>query len=179
MFEHTIPEDKIHNSGVRARQQKQVAKGLSSSTAGTRQRLHAGNRTWFGNLKFLPSVASFLQQGYTPQTYPLGSEEALDEWSPEWICIIDVGTAIQGPRPQTHGRWQILSACGRGLKLAKPSSSGPSTSVYRWLITWIQKLASNCSSLLLDVYSLRLLAYKNLLPKLANFFFLCCARWRR
>lgn len=110
----------------------------------------------------LPPVTSFLQQGYALQTYPPGSKGSPEWWSPGWICIIDMGTDIQGPSPQTHGRWQILSACGRGLKLAKPSSSGPSTSVYRWLITWIQKLASDCSSFLLDVYRLRLLAYKDL-----------------
>lgn len=90
--------------------------------------------------------------------------EFLDE-----MCIVDL--VIIMTRSKASNLWGIgigfLYENESGSNLAKHSSSGPSKSVCKWL-TSISK-SSNYSFLLHDIYSLRLLVFRDVLPRLGNF----------
>lgn len=82
------------------------------------------------------------------------------------MYIIDVVTAIQGPKPQTREKWQRHSPVGQPRSWQSCSSS-PSVSVYRGLIVvyknWkLQLPPAGCS------YRFRLLVHRDDLWSLAN-----------
>lgn len=175
MFERIILEDRIHDSGVRARQQQQ------QGAEGSHLQLQAPGRDYTLGIEHGLETWSLAPSNILPPARlrppSLPSREQRKPWMNE---VQDGSVLLTWAQPHKD---QGLKSMGDGNSFphvgeawnwqSLPSSSGPSTSVYRWLITWIQKLASNCSSLLLDVYSLRLLAYKDLLPRLADFSLRC------
>lgn len=58
-------------------------------------------------------------------------EEALREWSSEWICIVHMGVAIsRTPRPQTHRKLaKLVPTWARFKRNGKASFPGPNSKV--------------------------------------------------
>ena len=104
------------------------------------------------------------QQPFLSELSGVGAEKVLSEWSPQWVCIVDVGIAIT--RTNTLDPWETGQAFlhmgqdlnGQSLLLAKVSPDYHSLCV--------QKLATAASSSWTLSYSPRLFVYRGLLMRL-------------
>lgn len=100
------------------------------------------------------------------------AEEAFSEcvksrWSAEWMCIVDRVWPYQGP--------QCLRPLGMAKRFPQVRLRGNCSGFEHWQCAQVHMFMnnwpvcvkpSNCSFLLLDVRSLRPLAYRDLLPRL-------------